>query len=198
MNATKKVPSDPATPGAAKKPDVVESVVTLYTKGVERLAEVQKKSIDLAAQQNTEMIKSWKKFADLVPGASGLFMLDLATNAFERFADTQKGAIDLVVEQSHALVGLAKERTAAAAKANEGAVSLVQEMVERSVTTQKKALDNSAAQTKSAFETAKQQFGLAGTPAEAAADSFQRGVNTLVESQKELLDIAAKPFHSVN
>ena len=198
MIATKKTHSEQAASGATKKPDVVESVAALYTKGVERLAEVQKKSVDLAAQQNAELIDTWKKFADMVPGVPGLFMLDVAADAFKRFADTQKGAIDLVVEQSHALAGLAKERTAATAKATEGAVTLVQEMVERSVTTQKKALDTSAAQTKAAFETAKQQFGLTGTPAEAAADSFRRGVDTLVETQKELLDIAAKPFHAVN
>jgi len=195
MIATKKAPNEPAETVAAEKPDVVESVVTLYTNGVERLAEVQKKSIDLAAQQNAELINTWKKFTEVAPGGPGFFMLDLTSNAFDRFAETQKGVIDLVVEQSHALANLAKERTA---KTNEGAASFVQEMVERSVTTQKKALDSSAAQSKAAFETAKKQFGLKGTPAEAAADSFQRGVDTLVETQKEILDIAAKPFNAVH
>jgi hypothetical protein len=195
MIASKKAPNEPVETVVAEKPDVVESVVALYTKGVERLAEVQKKSIDLAARQNADLINSWKKFAEMAPGGPGFPMLDLAANAFERFAETQKGAIDLVVEQSHALAGLARERTSTA---KEGAVSFVREMVERSVTTQKKAIDTSAAQSKAAFETAKQQFGLKGTPAEAAADSFQRGVDTLVETQKEILDIAAKPFNAVH
>ncbi len=195
MIATKKTPNEPAESVAAEKSEVVESVTTLYTKGVERLAEIQKKSIDLAAQQNAELINTWKKFAEIAPGGPGFFMLDLAANGFERLAETQKGAIDLVVEQSHALAGLAKERTV---KTKEGAVSFVQEMVERSVTTQKRALDSSAAQSKEAFETAKKHFGLKGTPAEAAADSFQRGVDTLVETQKQILDIAAKPFNAVH
>ena len=198
MTTTKKSVREPVSAAAAEKTEVAETIATLYTKGVERLAEVQKKGIDLAVRQNAELLDACKKFAQVVPGAPGLFMLDLAANAFERYADTQKGAIDLVLEQSHALAGLVKERAASVSKATEGAAAIVQQTVEHSVAEQKKALDNSAAQTKAAFETAKQQFGLAGTPAEAAAESFQRGVDGLIEAQKELLDIAARPFTSVH
>jgi hypothetical protein len=198
MSTTKKPVSEPLSAAAAEKPEVAETIATLYTTGVERLAEVQKKGIDLAVKQNAELLDACKKFAQSVPGTPGLFMLDLAANAFERYADTQKGAIDLVLEQSHAWVGLVKERAASISKATEDAAAIVQQTVEQSVAAQKKALDNSAAQAKAACESAKQQFGLAGTPAEAAAESFQRGVDSLIETQKELLDIAAKPFTALN
>jgi len=198
MNTNKKTTKEPGSAAAAEKTEVVETIATLYTKGVERIAEVQKKGSDLAGKQNAELLDAWKKIAQLVPGAPGLFMLDLASNAFERYAETQKGAIDLVLEQSHALAGLVKERAASTANTTEGAAAIVQQTVEQSVEAQKKALDYSVAQSKAAFQTAKKQFGLTGTPAEAAADSFQRGVDSLIETQKELLDIAAKPLTSVH
>jgi hypothetical protein len=197
MNTTKKTTNQTVSAAAAEKTEVVETIATLYTNGVERLAEVQKKGIDLAVKHNAELLDAWKKIAQVFPGAPGLAMLDLASSAFDRYADTQKGAIDLVLEQSHALAGLVKERAASTANATAGASTIVKQTLERAVAAQKIALDYSVAQTKVAFETAKQQFGISGTPAEAAAESFQRGVGGLIEAQKELLDFAAKPFTSV-
>jgi hypothetical protein len=198
MNTTQKTTNQKVSAAAAEKTEVVETVATLYTNGVERLAEVQKKAIDLAVKHNAELFDAWKKIARVFPGAPGLVMLDLASNAFDRYADTQKGAIDLVIEQSHAVANLVKEHTTSTAKATAGAEAIVKQTVDRAVAAQKSALDYSVAQGKVAFETAKQQFGMSGTPAEAAADSFQRGVDGLIEAQKELLDIAAKPFTSVH
>jgi chorismate mutase len=194
--ATRK-PTKPVT-AAAEKTEIVDTITSLYTTGVERIAEVQKKGIDLAVKQNAELLDAWKKIAQAVPGAPGLFMLDLASNAFERYADTQKGAIDLVLEQSHALADLVKERATATAEALAGAPAIVKQTVDQSVAAQKKALDYSAAQSKAAFASAREQFGIKGTPAETAAETFERGVDSLIESQKELLDIAAKPFATIH
>jgi hypothetical protein len=198
MSNAKRSHSEPVTAATAEKTEVVESVSTLYLAGVERLAEVQKKGIDLAVKQNAESLDVLKKFTQAVPGAPGLFMLDLASDALERYADTQKRAIDLVVEQSHAMAGLVKERVTSTATATRGVAEIVRQSVQHSVAAQKKVLDYSAAQTRATFETAKQQFGLAGSPAQEAAESFQRGVDGLIESQKDLLDMAAKPFTSVH
>ena len=198
MITNKKTTREPVSTAAAEKTEVVETIAAQYTTGIERLAEAQKKGIDLAVKQNAELLDAWKKIAQVVPGAPGLFMLDFASNAFERYAETQKGAIDLVLEKSHALAGLVKERAASPADASEGVAAIVQQTVDQCVGAQKKALVYSAAQTKAAFQTAKQQFGLTGTPADAAAASFQRGVDSLIETQKQLLDIAAKPFTSVH
>ncbi len=201
MNPTKRTPGEaemPPTAEKVEKVDLFESAAELYTKGVERLAEVQKKGIEYAAQQGTDLIAAWKKAVPVVPAVPGAFLLDVTANAFERFAETEKGVIDLIVEQTRAMANLAKDRTSSVSKATQGAVAVVQQTMERSVAAQKKALDFSAAQSKATFDTAKQQFGLAGTPAEALADSLQHGVDTFVETQKELLDIAAKPFQPVN
>jgi hypothetical protein len=198
MSTTKKAANGPISAAAAEKTEVVDTIANLYTTGVERLTELQKKGIDLAAKQNADMLDAWRKIAQAVPGAPGLFMLDLASTAFESYAGAQKGAIDLVVEQSHALAGLVKERATSATKSIEDAAAIVQQNVEQSVTAQKKALDSSVAQTKTAFQTAKQRFGLTGAQVDEASESFERGVDSLVETQKQLLDIAAKPFTSVH
>ena len=198
MSTTKRTHNEQVSAAAAEKTAVVETIVTLYTNGIERLAEVQKKGIDVAVKQNTDLLDAWKNLAKVVPGAPGLFLLDLASNSFGQYAETQKNAIDLVLAQSHAIAGLVSEHTSSVAKATESAAAIVQQSVEHTVEAQKKALDQSAVQTKAAFKNARQQFGLAGTPAKEAADSFERGVDSLIESQKELLDIAAKPFSSIN
>jgi hypothetical protein len=197
MNANKKVANERVA-AATEKIDALESVAALYTKGVERFAEMQKKSIDLASQQNAEIVDIWKKNMLAFPFSQGLVMLDIAAATFERYADTQKGAIDLMVEQSHKVADLVRERTEGATKATQGAVTMVQEMVDYSVASQKKVLDSSVAQTRAAIDTINQHFGLAGIPVERVTGSIQRGLDSFVETQKELLHIAAKPISLVH
>jgi hypothetical protein len=180
----------PVTAAEGMKVDVVESMTELYTNGIERLAEVQKKGLEIAVKHNAEVAAAWKKFTLPMPG---VLMLDLATTAFERLAETQKGAIDLMVEQTHTFSKLVKERRVKATDAVEEGKKTAKEAVEHSIAAQKTALDYTAKQTKVAFETAKQQFGYAGTPAGTAADSMERGVNIVLEAQKELLDLVAEP-----
>jgi hypothetical protein len=194
MSTTKKSANGPVSAAAAERTEVVETIANLYTTGVKRLAEVQKKGIDLAEKQNAELLDALKKIARTVPVAPALFMLDLASTTFENYAGTRKGAIDLVVEQSHALTDLFKERATSAAKTIVDATAIVEQNVEQSVAANKKALDYSVTQAKIAFQTGKQRFGLTGAQVEEASESFQRGVDSLVETQKQFLDIAATPF----
>lgn len=192
MSTSKK--STKSTAAAAKKNGVAEAFIPLYTKNVERLAELQKKSLDIAAEQNSELVDACKKAFSYIPETPGSFLFDLVGQSFNRFVETQKGAIDLAVEQSHVVAGLATERTNLAAKVAEGVTGLFKQSVEYSVATQKKALDYYAEQHKTACETAKKQFRIPTNP---AADAFQNGMNALIETQKTMLDIVSKPFKSV-
>jgi hypothetical protein len=176
----------------AEKNEVVESFVPLYTKSMERMAELQKKSLDIAIQQSFEVVDAWKKALHFVPGAPGLFMFDMVGQMFERYVETQKGAIDLVLEQGHAAVGMAKERGGYASKVGEGVTTLVQRAIDHSVAAQKKALDSFAEQNKAVYEAAKRQFRFSSNP---ATEAFQTGLDTLIETQKTMLDIASKPLH---
>jgi len=194
MKATEKGPEGPVTAAAGEKPDFVESAVKIYTTGIERLAEAQKKAIDLALENNAEMMITWKKQAWAAPG---FFMFDLTTAAFDRFAETQKGTIDLVVEQSRTLGGIVKERKLNLGKVGEDGTAKAQEAIDQSVAAQKTALDYATKQTKAAFETAK-KFSYAGTPAGTAADSFQRGIEVVIDAQKEMLDVFKAPQKNVH
>lgn len=169
--------------------EVRNTFVALFTRGIDRLAEMQKRTIDIAMQQNAELIDVYKKFGQKLPGTPRLPLLEVANTVFERYADAQKNAIDLAVEQSHAWIDAYKDRAAVANKTTESAVNLTNQAVERSVAAQKKVLETAAAQTKAAMEAARQQMGFTGAPADAALNSFQRGVDTLVEAQKEMLDL---------
>jgi hypothetical protein len=166
---------------AAEKNEVVETFIPLYTKNVERLAELQKKSLEIAAEQNGELIEACKKAVRFIPEAPGLFLFDLIGQTFDRFVETEKSAIDLAVEQSHAVVGLAKERGASASKVAAGVTALFKQSVEHSV----------AAQKKTAREAARKQFRIPSSP---AAEAFQSGIDALIETQKTMLDIVSKPF----
>jgi hypothetical protein len=174
-----------------EKTEVVETFIPLYEKNVERLADLEKKSLEAAAEQNAEWMEAWKKSFQLSPESPGLFLFDLLGQTFEHFVETQKDIIDLAVEQTHAVVGLAKERGSHATKLTEGVTALFRKTVEHSVAAQKKTLDYYADQHKTAYEAAKKQFRFSGSP---AAEAFQSGMDTLIETQKTMLNIAAKPL----
>jgi hypothetical protein len=175
-----------------KQAETVETIAGLYTKSVERLAQVQKKTLDIALQQNADLIGAWKKIAQATPGVPVPNVLDLAANMFGQFVDLQKGAIDLALEQTQSLAGLASERAGFVSSASDTVKTMVQDSVERAASNQKNVIEFSAAQTKAAIDTFKKQPGVAGTPAEVAADSIQRGFDSLVETQKEILNVASK------
>lgn len=192
MGTTQRLHRDPAAPEAPENSQYGEQFAKLFAVGVERVAEVQKKSIDVAAQQTTEMLDVWKKAVQKLPGAPALFLFDLAGSGFDRYAESQREIIDLFVEQSHAWADMLKERTTAAAKVNEGAAAYAKQSVERVVATHKQLLDRSAAHAKEVLETSRKHFGVEGSPVEAATDSIQRGVDAIVDAQKELLDMAIR------
>ena len=189
MTPTPKVNREPIVEDAAEKAEYRDYFTVLFLHGVERMAEFQKQSIDLAVQQNTEFVEIVKKAAEKMPGGSRLPLLDLATGAVTRYADTQKSAIDFVVEQTQAWTDAFKDGAGMAKKSTEAATNVAKQTIERSLAVQKKALENSAAQTKAVVDIAKHQFGFSGAQADAMTESFQRGVDTIVEAQKELLDI---------
>jgi len=176
--------------------DVRETLVSLCVNSIDRIAEVQKSALDVAVQQNTEIMDIYKKSIQKLPAALRPPYLEVVNTMFERFSDAQKNVIDLAVEQSHSLIDAMKNRAAtvdkATDKAAETAVNLGKEAVERTVATQKKVLETTVAKAKAAIEATREQVGLAGAPADAAIDSFKRGVDTVVEAHKEMLELVTK------
>jgi hypothetical protein len=190
MSAAQRV-REPIGPPDKDKADWSESFAKLFTAGVGRIAEIQKKSIDVAAQQHTEFVDLWKKAIQKLPGAPGLFLLELQAGGFDRYAEIHKAAVDLAVEQSKAFSELLKTRTAMAGKAGEDVDDFAKKSVERVIAMQKNVLDQSATQARAVIEKSSRQFG-EGSPVESAAESMQRGVDAIVDAQKELLDMAVR------
>ena len=183
--------SAPANGGAAK-PIFVDAITPLYLNGVQSLAELQKQSLDLAAEQTAELVGAWKKAFSYFPVTPPTFLFDMAGQVVQTVVDTQKDAIDLVVEQTQAVAKIQKERAEAYSKIVDTVTATVQTSVERSVAAQKKVLEFAAQQNKEICKATKKQIGEG--PATVVVDSLEGGTNMLIEMQKSILDAATKPF----
>ncbi len=175
----------------AAETELLENFVPLYSKGVEVIAELQKKTLEIAAQQGAEWAGAGKKaLVRYIPASQVNPVFDLAAQAFDTILEGQKGAIDLVLEQNQAAAGFAKDGIESMAKLTNGLTALFQKSVEYSVAMQKKSLEFAAEQNKSVYETATRQFGFSGNPVEI----FQHSLDALMETQKRVLDIASQPL----
>ena len=189
MSPTPKANREPVVEDTAEKAEIRDTLAAIFLRGMERIAEIQKQSIDLAVQQNAELVDVFKKTAEKMPGVPRLPLLDATAGAVGRYADTQKAVINFMLEQTHVWTDAFKDRAGLANKSAESTTNVAKQTVERSFAVQKKALEHSAAQTKEVLDAAKQQFGLTGVQTDVMTDTFQRGVNTIVEAQKELLNL---------
>ncbi len=183
-----------APKAAAAKPDFVDAVTPLYRNGVERVAEWQKKSLDIAAEQTSGWIDAWKKAFSYLPVAPPAFVFDVASQALQTAVETQKGAVDLVVEQVKSVSDITQARAQAYSEIFEGLTGTFQKSIERSLEAQKEVLEFAAERNKAVFESTKKQLGASAGPATAIVDTFQRGADAVIEAQKSVLNIAAQPF----
>ena len=71
MNTTGKGPKAPVTPASGEKFDVLGSATEVYTKSIERLAEIQKQGLDLVAQQNAGPGRNLEEESEWVRGHVG-------------------------------------------------------------------------------------------------------------------------------
>jgi len=185
--STKKAP-------AAVSPEFVDAVTPLVLNSVERVADLQKKTLNVAAEQTAEFIGAWKKAFSYFPVTPPAFFFDFAGQAVQTVIENQKSAIDLVVEQTEAATGIAKVRLEAYSKIAQGVTASMQKSVESSVEARKKVLEFASVQNKAGFESAKKQLGAAAGPATAILDTFQLGADTVIEAQKSFLNMASQPF----
>jgi hypothetical protein len=179
---------------AAANPEFVDTFSPLVLTSVERVAGLQKKTLDIGAEQAAEWIGSWKKALSYFPVTPFAFIFDVASQAVQTAIETQKSAIDLVVEQSKAATGIAHVRGAAYSRIAEGVTTTMQKSVERSMEAQKTILEFVSEQNKAVCESTKKQFGATTGPATVIVDRFQRGAHAVIEAQKSFLNIASQPF----
>ena len=168
---------------------------TRIVNSVERVADLQKKTLDVAAEQTAEWIGAWKKAFSYFPVTPATFFFDIAGQAVQTAIENQKSAIDLVVEQTEAATEIAKVRADAYSKIAAGVGTSVRKSVERSVEAQKKVLElASAAEQSRSLSPPRSSSARRPGPATAILDTFQRGADTVIEAQKSFLDMASQPF----
>ena len=172
--------------------EAAATLTPIYLKGVQRAADLQQKSLDVAAEQASDWIAVYKKAFGYFPVAAPTFFFDLAEQVVEGVVDTQKNVIDLFVEQSEAVASTVDERAEAYNKVAEGVAAAVQAAVVRSVEAQQKALSFAAEQSSAFYKNAKNQFGV--EPVAAVVDTVEHGTKAILETQRLLIDVASKPF----
>ena len=175
---------------AAPKAELNDLFTPIYLNSVARVAELQKNSLDLAAEQTAEWIGAWKKAFAYFPVNAPTFLFDIVGQAVQTCVETQKSALDLAVEQTQAVTEIAKQRGDAYSEITEGVKAAFRTTVSRSVEAQKKVLEFAGAQNKALCQATKKQIGVG--PATVIIDSFERGASTLLEAQKSLLDASTK------
>src|ERR1017187_4573575 len=100
--------------------EFVDAFTPLVLNSVERVADLQKKTLDLAAEQTAELIGAWKKAFSYFPVTPSAFFFDFAGQAVQTAIENQKSAIDLVVEQTEAATDIASVRLEAYSKIAQG------------------------------------------------------------------------------
>jgi hypothetical protein len=121
----------------------------LFLKGVEQAADLQKKSLEAALQQNAEAIATYKKGAQSISNVPSVF--DLAGKALESYIEAQKSVIDQLVQQTTALVESTKGSGVSAQKVAETFTKNIEQSIERTVEVQKKALELAVQQAKASL-----------------------------------------------
>src|ERR1039457_7089313 len=129
---------------------------TLFNNGSKWFVEMSKTSLDLAVEQNAEVLASCKKAlnASSMPGS---FIFDMAGKAFEGYVTFQKSLLDFTVEQNNTAVEAAHEYSHDASKAKEEISHVIRKSVDHAEAAQKTAVDLAAKQTKEVSNAVKHQ-----------------------------------------
>ena len=179
----------------APKSQVNDPFSPVILNSVERVAELQKQTLDMAAEQTAAWLGAWKQAFSLFPVTPPAFIFEVAGQAVQTAIATQKSAIDQVVEQTKSAAGINKVRAEAYSKIAEEVTTNIQKSIGRSVEAQMKVLEFASEQSKTIADATKKQLGTVGAPAAVVVDSFQRGADAVIEAQKSALNMAA-PFLS--
>jgi hypothetical protein len=155
-NPSKKVASDPRLPGTKGVPALGVAVASKVTGAAtpdfsKQIAELQKKSLDMAAAQNAEWNSFWKtvvkRFQVASPNAP-LVTAESASQAFQTAIKTHKTAIDLVVKRKPGFVVSGQPGGNAYSKYGDSLSALIKKSFEQSLKAQKKLQELTAKQNK--------------------------------------------------
>src|SRR5512140_161508 len=93
------------------------SFATLLQKGVERIAEFQRITLDLCAHQTTDLVDSWRRFAFPAASFPGGYLVDATGQGICHFIQMQKSILELMLQQSLRGIDLIRPVEASISKA---------------------------------------------------------------------------------
>ncbi len=189
MPSTSKSSKKARRPRRSRNPEFADAFTPLVLNSVERVANLQKKTLDLAAEQTAEWIGAWKKAFSYFPGSPARVLLRYCRPGRPNRIETQKSAIDLVVEQTEAVTEIAKLRAEAYSKIAESVNRCIPDRrLSARSKPRRRCWSLPARRTRRISKPPRSSSAAAAGPATAILDSFQRGADTVIEAQKSILE----------
>jgi hypothetical protein len=196
MNAKTQSTADAPREAPTEKtaiPETASALTMLMHRNFERLADLQKATLDMLGHQTADVTQTMRKSLKAAPGAPAAAMFDFAEKGMEGWIGTQKSILDLLVDQSAHTAHVTVERTGYATQSINKLSELVQQTFERTTAAQKTMLDFAAKQNDAmahAFE--RPATGPVAAPMAEMAQSMHHGLATLIDKQKEFVEAAGK------
>ncbi len=152
----------------------------LLTNGWERVFELGKTSLELAVEQNAEVLASYKKSLRV----SGSFLFQLASQTLEGYVALQRGLLALAA--GHVFIEAAREDSHETSETKARITKLLLESLDHTIAVQKAILALSEKRTKAVSE----QSRFNNTPVETVEDSVQLRDDRLLA--KEIVDLVVQ------
>jgi hypothetical protein len=191
MDRNPKPDSDVSQP-AGEKAETPETPLNnfpaLLARGVERLADLQKQTLEVLSSQNKDISSTLRETLRATPAAPGTTVLELTGEAVNDWVSALKNILDLTVQQSAQALDYVRQGTGVASKSAALLTDLAWQSARRAIAAQQITLEFAALQTKAITEAVKRQAGIEEElPFEAVTYSMQRRLDALIENQKEFL-----------
>jgi hypothetical protein len=165
----------------------------IVRRGMETLIDVQKRTLEVAAQQSTVAVEAIAAGVYAVAEPSANSFLQIASDTVAAFVEAHNGMLDLVVRQSAAASGAVKGGGGFPGTVVAGMSDAVHVSIERAVAAQKALLEQAVRQHAAVMEAAKRHAGAAAVKqVPKAMDAFRHTMETFAEAQKKVLDLAAQ------
>ena len=171
------------------------ALATLAIAGAKRGVDGYKTCLNLAAEQNADILASLRQAMEKTPWGE-LPILDLTEQAIEGYVAIQNELLDLTLEQITAVTNACQAAGTDVEKARSEFANVLQTSADRATVAQNSVINYTAKQAKAGISAVKSQPGVAGKDLEAVADSIQRGFDTVLTAQKELVAMGSKQVKS--
>jgi hypothetical protein len=174
-------------------PETAAALTMLMHRNFERLANLQKATLDTLSHQTADVTETMRKSSKAPPSGPAAALFDFAENGMQGWIGTQKSILDLFVDHSSHTAQVTAERTGYAAQSLNKLSELVQQSFERTTAAQKAMLDFAAKHNEAFAHTfAQPASGPAAESVAEMAQSMHRGVATFIDKQKEFFEAAGK------